>query len=386
MALPSTYQRGIDEKVFVEVESTYGAVSTAIPAITAAIRHMAPAVIQIGDPKILRGDQRNTRSVSEYYTGKVSPGPWSLRSQVLPVDASTAPDVGDLIEAHMGGVAATNNYSLTETLTKTLRVWAFRGNESLQAVGAYVDQMVLDAPDNDSPFFEFSGPAARVVRTGRGGIASGTSGTDQLVLDSGHGARFEVGSLVKLRDAADATEVSHRITAIVTDTLTVTPNLTKTYDTTDDIYPDEPASLTLAGLPIPASRNSFTIGGSAVDIELVSFRLTSQNQGRLRTMERGKTYATGFEVGTDRDVRVEVALYGRQAVTQILEKARAATSMALVCTLGDTAGAKLVVTVSKWVPDVPSINEAERGDQIHRFTGRAMASSVFNDEYSIDFQ
>lgn len=379
MPAPNAYSRGIDEKVFAQLEGSFRETFTSLPAATDAMRHLMPVTMTPGEPKEARDDSRNTRALLEEVVQKIPPGPWSLRKYVLPGGAGVDPDDFAFWQAGFGTKTG-QTFTMKDKITDSVRLSIFGGLEARIGMGCVVQRIVVDAPDTKSPTVEFSGLVARVVQPGTGLVLSGTVSAATFIAVSTHGRRLEEGAIIIVDDGTN--EDSYRVTAVAGDTVTVTPVLARTYAGGDDaFYPEEPASLTTGGVQISAAQNSVTIDGVGTDIELVSARFELGNDHKMRDQERGQKYATGFGSGGNRSLQLSMRLYHKAVLTALLQDARAKTTRDVIITLGATAGQRLVLAVPAWSPRIPPGGSGEQQDQTREFAGIGIGAA----EASADF-
>lgn len=372
MAAPNAYTQGIDEVIHVDSESTYGETPTAVPTDgTTAIDHLPGGFSAQTSPlgNTIRADRKSTRSALEHILGKRA-GTWSVRKYLMPSGTTAVPD-DDLLWTAGLGTSASRLYTFKKNITQSLRLWQFAGNFSRCIIGAVVDRISIEFPDSEPPVVTFSGVCKDIIYTGAGGLLSGTISTANLVVDTDHGQRIAVGSLITVDEDS---VTAHRATAVVGDAVTVTPVLTEEISGGGQFYPQQQLTKTVLGSPIPATENAYTHQAISSGWELIAGTVDIVNNHQLRMRERGQVTPTGFSSNLERSLRAKLLFYHKEAQTEFFKNAIDATQRDLVVTLGSQANKKCVIKLNNWVAE-PNDPEVGDGDVFVEASGQCIGTA-----------
>ncbi len=353
-----------------------------VPVASEAIR-FSKVSIQLNEERESRDDIQGTRSMGATILGRRS-ATFSISGRLLPSGtAGTAPDIGELVKACLGteALAGTSLYSLKKDLETTmlgLTITHFGNYMSMAVKNAIVQEVSVSASGGDHATFEASGEATDVIHTGSSTVATiQSAGNANVVVATGHGARYSIGSNIKVNGVG-----GHNVTSVTGDALVVTPAVVAAQVVGHTVVPDEPTGTT-AGDPISKTKGSVTIGGESVNVLSLSSKIT--NNLKMRADEYGVLGATGFDSGSRREVSFETELRMLKSNFQMLGWAHGNTQKAIIYTIGNVTGKRLLITMPQAEIDPPSIENPEDDPAVFSLSGKALSSGAGDNEVTWDF-
>lgn len=397
---------GIDQRMWILEETGYGNLASAglFPLAADGIEHVSAML----DFKIPREDaaHRSGRSLVTRLSKKKEVK-WSFESYIVPADPTGSnpnlPDMHPMLINVFGQVDETDPskkiYKLTRASARSFRMLEEGTHFSRLAVGCVADAVTFTLPGDGMAMCKFEGFAQDLYTAGQSTLAADATATNTLVVQTGHGKRFEVGGYVDGIDQADGNTrkfFSRKITAVTGDTLTISGAAVTAL--TDDIIigaaPDFTASKSenaLLGL-----KGSFTTGSlGTIDCQLLSAEIGIKNNYTPKNM----IYGTDSNCGYVADKRREVTLKLDVLLTQdnyefyVQNKTFVADSVTIVLAPQDIpapinapAGRKFTFRFAKVEFDVPTLEQP--GDSYVKLTleGKALAADIntVNNEFELE--
>jgi len=333
---------GRDARCYAVTESTPGTYETI--AGTDAFRQIS-GWISDRPTRERRNDASGSRSALEYITGPREIT-FSVEAYVVPSgSAGTPPDIHALLLSAMGGASGYANvggtsdtYSLTATqgdqASFTLVVEQ-NGIHMVAAYGCVVEDMEISANGTDHPTITFSGRAMGVYETGKDTINGALSGgEDTVVVDNGEA--FQVGSVIQV-----GTSTGHTVTAIATNSLTVSPVVSGAQGDGLDVIPYVPARTT-AGSPISVTSANYDLSTDTA-LPLTSYSVKLENNHQFHDNVSGVETFADYHEGP-RDVTGAISWRLDEDQTRLLAERASFGVKSLTATLGATAGAICTIT------------------------------------------
>lgn len=397
---------GIDQRVWVLEETGYGNAASAglFPVATDGIEHVNTMI----DFKIPREDaaHRSGRSLVTRLSKKKEVK-WSFESYVVPADPSgsnpTLPDMHPMLVNAFGSVDETDPtkkiYKLARSSTKSFRLLEEGTHFSRLAVGCVADSVTFTLPGDGMAMVKYEGFAQDMYTAGQTALAADVTAANILVVQTGHGKRFEVGGYVDGIDQADGNTrkfFSRKITAVVGDSVTISGAAVTalTGDIIIGAAPDFTASKSenaLLGL-----SGSFTTGTlGTIDCQLLSAEVSLKNNFTPKNMIFGTDSTCGYMSDKRREVslKLDVLLTQSNYEFYIQNKTFVADSVTIVLApqaipapINAAAGRRFTFRFSKVEFDVPTLEQP--GDSFVKLTleGKALAADInsVNDEFQLE--
>lgn len=310
---------GLDQKFWMAKETGgYGDQATGglIPVSTDGIEHVSGTV----DFKIPREDSatRSGRSVVTRLSGKREVK-FSMENYIIPgtPDGSNHPTLPDshlLLLSAFGicdeTVATKKTYKLGHASTTSIRVLEEGTHFSRLAYGCVVDTMTFSLPGDGKAMMKSEGFGQDVKVAGESTLAADVTAANAITLQTGEGARFEIGAYVDVIDKANGNTrkaASRRIDNKVGDTLTLSGAAITAL--TDDIVigaaPDFTAdSSENALLGLQGSFTTALLG--SIDCQLISAELVLKNNYTQKNFLYGTSQICGFIADKRRSVSVKL--------------------------------------------------------------------------------
>lgn len=376
---------GRQELFHAKAESAAGTFLT--PAATDAVR-IKKAMLSFDQGRKDRDDKLQSRSLTERIT-QMKKCSWMCQTYLIPSGtAGTAPDCGKLLKAGFGVETTSGGVSVTYSLPTvtndveqptSLSLYQQIGHFARGLMGAYVDKIKITLDKKNEAEIEFSGQATDGFHAGTDTVlatVTANGSNNQIATQSGMGDKYSVGGHIKIGSQA----TDYTITAISSDTLTLSPVLAVTATIGDAIVPFPIASTTV-GSPISTILGSMTIAGATVYITKAS--ITIDNGLTPRDDEYGRDVISGVKLG-NRKVTFEFELYLRKDYLKQYGKAKRFVSQAVVFVAGTAAGKIVTITLPACEFEIPAIDGGNIEEVMLPIKGVAMATTATaNDEISI---
>lgn len=354
MGMATPHALGRQRKFFAKAETTYATGVT--PAASDAIK-VLKTNMAFKQAREDRMDSRASASVLESITGRKEVT-WGCEGYLIPSGtAGTAPDIGVLIKAIMGIETVNAVTSVVYTLTASqsvraslslLREWSVVASE--RCVGAVPHTMNLKASGGERPRISFEGFASDLYGTGRTTLNGALSGGETSVPVT-DGSFLEAGSLISIGSSTGP----HTVTAVSTNTLTVTPSVSGAQSDLAEVIPYVPSETT-AGSPVAGITGSFVIAGTTIPV--TGFELSIKTNDAPVDDEAFQStvtdYIPGFREVTGKfDIRVRRDLY------KWIRAAKLFGVRDLAVTIGATAGSILTVDMNYTELDFGELEDSE---------------------------
>ncbi len=309
---------GIDQKLWAVLETGgFGADATGglIPVASDALEHNQAKIefnIPREDAAHRSGRSRVTRlsgkkEVKFSYEGYIIPGEPSAGNPTLP-------DLHPLLLSAFGAYSVADPskivYSLARASNKSFRLLEEGTHFSRLAVGCVADSITFSLPGDGKATVKVEGFGSDVFSAGESVLASAAVASNDLVVTTGTGQRFEVGGYVDVIDKDDGSTrkaASRLITAIVGDTLTVS-GATISADQDDIVIgaaPDftaESSENALLGLKGTVTSTAF----GSLGCDILSAEITLKNNYTPKNMIYGKSAVCGFVSDKRREVSLKL--------------------------------------------------------------------------------
>lgn len=339
MGVATPHALGRNQKFFAKAETTFG--TAVVPAATNAMKVLKSA-FKWNQKRDDRMDSRASASTLERITGRKEAS-WSMECYAVPSgSAGTAPDIGDILKALFGtettsgGVSVTYSLSASQSVRGSLTlVREYSSVFSQIMAGAFPHTMNLKLSGGDQPKFSFEGRAADCYYTGYTTTNGALSGGETSVVVT-DGSVYEAGSLITI-----GSSTGHTVTAVSTNTLTVSPAVSGAQSSGVAVIPYVPSE-TVAGVPIAGVLGSFTIDGSAAPI--TGFELNVKTNDAPFEDEAFTALLTDYIPGF-REVTGSISIRIRRDQFKYISAAKLFATRDLAVTCGNVAGKRLVVNV-----------------------------------------
>jgi hypothetical protein len=239
----------------------------------------------------------------------------------------------------------------------------------------------------------FSGFAQTVLDAQRSTLAADAVASNDLVLQTGHGKRFDVGAFVSVADQVTGalTAENREITAITGDTLTV-DGAAISANENDLVVPAElDAATTLTSdKAMIGLVGSVSIDGDDLDCVVTSAEISVNNNFTPRDNIYGTDKICGFLNDTRREVSMSMELQMDAAVYDLFRTSKRLENSAVILKLkpnnGDAAlGRTFTFSLPKVSFDIPEVTYEADGVVLLSFEGRALSSAAGtpNDEMTL---
>lgn len=309
---------GIDQRIWIVAETGgYGKLATGglFPVATDAIEH-TDAKITFNIP---RDDaaHRSGRSLVVRLSKKKD-AKFTFESYIVPADPSGSdpvlPDMHSFLVSAIGSVDTTDpaviKYKLTKSTTTSIRMLEEGTHFSRVIFGCVTDNATFTLPGDGKAMFKCDGFAQDVVTAGQSTLSAPVAAANVLVVQTGEGARYDVGAYVDVIDAATGNTrlaAARMITAISGDSLTVAGAAITA--ATDDIVvgaaPDYTA--TSSANALLGLRGQFTTGlMGTVDAQLISAEIGIKNNYTQKNFVYGSAETLGFIADKRRAVSIKL--------------------------------------------------------------------------------
>jgi hypothetical protein len=308
---------GVDQRLWLKTETGgFGKLATGglFPVAADGLEHVN-AKIEFNIPRE-DAAHRSGRSRVVRLSGKKEVK-FSYEGYIVPGEPSgnnpTLPDIHPLLLSAFGSCDESDPskklYQLTRASATSFRFLEEGSHFSRLAVGCVADSITFTLPGDGKAMVKVEGFGQDVYSAGQSTLAAAVVASNDLVVATGEGQRFEVGSYVDVIDKDDGvtrTAASRKITAIVGDTLTVDGAVISADQ--DDIVigaaPDFAADSSenaLLGLKGSLSTGSF----GTLDCDLLSAEITLKNNYTPKSFIYGKDSICGFIADKRRDVSLK---------------------------------------------------------------------------------
>lgn len=290
MGINNEHILGEQTQYFVSTEQTSGTyekpTTTEIAKANGYTKCMAmnTATFTPGGPKRKnrRDAYQSSRDTIERITGKTERS-WAIDAYYVPSGTDTTmPDCGLFIEAMLGADATVNANDVTFAQSsaqalKTLSLQGYNANGWYMETmwGCLVEAMTFKATGGDEPRIHFDGRGMGFAQSGYA-TANGADTSTSLVLQTGEGNMFDVGSVIKI-GSDDNTGAGYEVTAISSDTLTIEASATWIDDAI--VLPFVP-TWTDAGSPTTGITGSLTWDSLDLSTAITAFELTIKANNR----------------------------------------------------------------------------------------------------------
>lgn len=309
---------GVDQRLWMVTETGgYGRAATAgtFPVATDGIEHVnmkiefsiprEDAAHRSGRSRVVRLSGK--KEVKFSYEGYIVPGTPDGSNH------PTLPDLHPMLLSAFGSCDQTDAtkkvYKLTRSSATSFRYLEEGSHFSRLAIGCVADSITFTLPGDGKAMVKVEGFGQDVVSCGESTLATATTASNDLAVETGTGGRFEVGGYVDAIDATDGnTRIaeSRKITAIVGDTLTVdgasfsAPIGTIVVGAAPDFSADSAAD---ALLGLKGTLTSGAFGALACD--LLSAEISLKNNYTQKNMVYGTDSICGFIADKRRDVSLK---------------------------------------------------------------------------------
>ena len=383
---------GVRRQFWVKAEATYDT-QQAIAATDA----VDLVDMQFTPEKVLT--EINSHVGTGSYQGEVegqTGGKWTATCDFMPTTAGTAPDIGPALKAAfgdetiVGGTSVTYDFNDSDTV-QTLQLVIYGGDEFYEVVtGAWVEQLTIDAVQNQVPRMTFSGGFAGYgnLRGAPSTTGSNASAATTINMATGDGyklANVGAGAYIKF-GSEDNGGAGYKVTSVTASTIVITPGLANTVGVATAVTPLVP-SQTLVGTRISAGiEHAMTI--DAVSMGFVSAKYTIATG--IKALDRAASSSRPtrvFRTG-GRIVDAELDTYFLDEMSEILGAAHASTQVLrdVAVRLGpNTAASRAILNTDKTLFKVQPIALPDAEVAMAKLIGRARQNSAANDEFSLVF-
>ena len=293
-------------------------------------------------------------------------GECSFETYIKPSGAAgTAPAADLLYEALMGAKTVTAstdvkyNFSGFGEDLPLLTVVVQRGHFVGQLIGCMVNQgtFTVNPSDGDDGLAKvaWSLKYLKEIRTGSGSAVSLT-GSD-LTLTSGHGKRFNVGSVV----VVGSNTTARTITAINGDVVTLDDVTGLTVSSGDAVAPFLPTPAAEVGEPqasyVGVAKEGDAEGTPGEDIKLTSSTITINNNLEVINNEKdGSEYPSRVVRANQREVTMSMDMLFTEDAAKYFSEADGQVRRSVEIPVGNVAGSILSIEAPNVGLDVPTIS------------------------------
>ena len=366
MGISTQHVYGRQRKFFANPESPLG--TFAKPEATDAAK-IIKADFNINVERPDRTDSRATRSLLERVTGKKTVG-WNVEAEVIP--SGTAGTPPDLHPLYLGALPAYSNSPGTSDTYAPSASQTIGGNTMCQHFpetatdpngymetiwGASVEEMSISVKTGESAKVKFSGVAMGFAATGNTTLNGAMVTSATMVVATATGRNISLNSVVKVA-ALDNTGAGYRVT-VATARPSFTIESAISADTAATVYPFTPTETT-AGIPLIGIAGGFTVDETTIPFQ--SFDITVKNNYKPLADE-GLVQIHSDIIPGYRTVTGSVSFRARKDFIVELGKREDFGARALICTIGNVAGKRLVLTTTyaEFNFAAASLPEAEEG-------------------------
>lgn len=329
---------------------------------------------------------KNSRDVLERFADRTPPGSWSIPAYVRPSgSAGTAPDEGVLLKCLCGTETVTGGTSVayTPALEKpSFSLWMKKGHTVFWARGCTVGSATIALSTTGGAMWNFSGQFMQMGWTGTD-LIDGAASLSATSIPVDDGKKFTVGSLVEFVEGANTysnSSAGYEVTAVSTNTLTITPGLEAALDDDSTIQGWTPTGTT-AGTPLEARKGTAEFDTVATAVK--SFEINFDDQPQYLVDEITTTSYPEAYVEVSRSINGSLSLYFRENDLQYFYDGYNSNQINLEMVVGDTAGSIMTIDFDQAELNVPEIAEADPTIALN-MTFLALGSSG-EDSYSVTF-
>jgi len=337
--------------------------------------------------RLQRDDSTGLRSVqNNKFSGRKS-AEWRVNKYIIPSGvAGTEPDDGELWQALMGDVtiaSATVTYSLDDDDLQTLTMYLFGGHFEQGLVGCGVQSATISLSGTDFSTVEFTGVAKDHIWAGVGELTTNiVSGAVAMVVKNRD--LISTGAIVRIGSNTNSV-TGFRVTAkTANSTITFTPACNTNQATGASVEPHN-FTQTTAGTGLHGIAGSITLAGAAVTITGATVNI--ENGIEVRNDEYGSSSPTEIVYTGRRVVSGTLELFMPKSVFKYYGQMARFVETAVVLTAGDTAGLKMLITMTQTEFEIPAISvpEGSEGEVSMTVAFQALATSSGQNEITIAF-
>lgn len=321
-------------------------------------------------------------------------GKWTAVCDIMPAAVGVAPDIGPALKAAfgdetiVGGTSVTYDFNDSDTVN-SLQLVKHAGDEFYEVVdGAWVEQLAIDAAQNQVPRLTFTGGFAgygnlRGAPFTTGSNAAGASTINMVTNDGYKLANIGAGAYVKFA-SEDNGGAGYKVTSVTASTIVITPVLANTVGSTTQVTPYVP-SQTLAGTRLSAGiEHALTIDSTSIGMIGCKYTISTgiKPADKQSTSSRPtRIFRTGGRV-----VDIDIDTYFLNEIGIYLGAAHASTQVLrdVAVRLGPaTAAARATLNSDKTLFKVQPITLQDTEIALAKLIGRARQNSAANDEFSL---
>lgn len=386
-----TYAHGINQKLWVAAEATFGTVPGAVGG---ADSFVAADGVRIIDAKLTATKERNydemkngSRSV-EAPIGTRRSGSWSIHGYFYGGSAATnPPDFYLLWKAAMGDSSASGSdyqFAPLDANTNSLSIMHSDVSSTGKVYGEYAtgcvaESLEVKAAGDGHVEYTVSGPCKAVAFAGQTTLAASAtaSGTSLTLTDGGV---VTPGAIVTID-----TEVMY-VSAVSANTATVTrgwgSSTAAAHSSAATMYPWYPSTQTLATTKrVPGTLGSLTLNGGTIKFK--SWTVAIKNAIEMFNDHYATESADGFVMGGKREITFSGDIRLEKDSVFVMGDSESLTAVDAAIVWGNTAGNMGSIDMDYVYFDKPEIDAGTGETSTTSISGRAVASSSFNDEIMI---
>lgn len=373
---------GSQEGVYVSPETVFG--TFVKPTASHGLR-VKKSVFTCTQERVNRTDKKLSRSINERITRRKK-AEWSLTLYACPSgSAGVAADDDQLIECVLGAKAtsASTHVIYTPSLTYDTSVSLHRicGDFAQSLPGSIVTKMEVRVKGEDEVEIEYSGESADYIHTqSTVTSASAASGASAITVADAHDY-LAANSIIKL-GTNDNGGAGYTVASVSGTTVNLGSALTGNIALAATVVPFF-ATSTTHGVPLGCFPG--TIKLDTVEHKFRELTISIDNKANIRRDTYGSSSADGYTATDFREITINGTTHARAAYGKWIGKSQQFDDVAMEVTLGDTAGARIIITMPYCEFDVIPIEIPETDLCTLTFKGLAKASVTGEDEISIKY-
>lgn len=350
-----------NRRLFAVTETTFG--TQAKPSATDAFKAMSGGIETHVPNRIVRADNRASRSREGYIQGNTPPVPWSFDGYIVPSGtAGTPPDIHALLMAVMGTDSYTNTpatsdvYALTDTCQNRGSLSLYEAYPACSPTakdcimlrslfGAVANTLGISGSGAEPPTISIGGVGATFVLTGRTDVNDAAPGS-QTDVDVTNALQTPAGSLIAFYEEADGstlvddnTGAGHQVTAVSSNNITLADSTAAGVADNDIVAPWCPTETTV-GDPIPGTQATMTVEGASVSP--ISYEFNLDNGDQAHDNEAGQSVMTGYHDGI-RTLSGQFTFRAKASDVAIITRREGYANQTISLVLGSTAGSILTI-------------------------------------------
>jgi len=375
--------RAIEVELFVAEETIFN--TPVFPSSTDYVAAIATPTIDQELELLDNEELINTRSRRSPILGRYMPGGWSFNTYIKPSGtAGTAPETDVLWKCALGtktSAAAYTRYTPAHTLP-SFTLWARMGHTVFELIGATVNEVVSNVSGSEIGTLNWSGGYARMIKSGYttlGDPLAGGYSINRLSITNAD-EFFEIGSVIYVGDYNNSGS-GYTVTEVGSDYVLITPGISVAVAAGAVVAGYLPAG-TAVGTPQHGTVGYCTHDGA--NFAILRSVTTINNNIQYMIDEKNSTRYADDYVELRREVTFTIEAYFIEAGVNRWFEALDRDQAAFIIPCGTTAGSIFELTM----PYIELNNPTLAGDThlVQTLTGRAIASSSFDDEIQVDYE